>query len=382
MKTKLVSGVFALILLTIVVSTYSVLFKLNTAQINSQKIAQNLSTAQNPFDFAGAKAGNIPVVPVPGVQINSSSGPAPTTPVETMFLAGGFNLYFPSFGGVFSSTDVSSWNQVIANAPWGVREGHTLTSFSNIMFLIGGTDSTAARNDVWISNDGNNWLQWLVNAPWGARTGHETLVHNGQLFILGGGVTGTLFSDVWSSLDGQTWLFLTGASPWTPRIDFSSVSFNGKIYVIGGSTAVPVYPYYTSVRASDVWSSPDGVTWNQEIANAPWGSRSKHSSVVLNGKIYIIGGIETGRGLTNDVWSSSDGINWTQETASAPWSVREGHISLVFDGYMWVIGGTSNYCQSSVCNDFWKSRDGINWVQQTNNNPNPYVMDFAGVVMP
>jgi len=44
-----------------------------------------------------------------------------------------------------------------------------------------------------------------------------------------------------------------------------------------------------------------------------------------------------------------DGVNWTQATATAGWSARRYHTSVVFDGKMWVIGGYS----TATLRDVW-----------------------------
>ena len=41
----------------------------------------------------------------------------------------------------------------------------------------------------------------------------------------------------------------------------------------------------------------------------------------------------------SDVWYSTDGVSWTRATATPGWSERQAHTSVVFDGKMWVMGG-------------------------------------------
>ncbi|MEK7552442.1 MAG: hypothetical protein AAB534_03440 [Patescibacteria group bacterium] len=384
MKTKLVSGVFALILLTVVVSTYSTLSKLNLAQVESQKVVVN----GNLFEFTTAATPRVMVAPVP-------TTPVQTAPISKIFLAGGNsfdninNLFTPCVNNVLSSINGIAWNQIVANATWSPRSHHTLTSFGGFMFVMGGANTQGPGqyteyNDVYVG-DGTNWIQWLANAPWAARMSHNTMSYNGKLFIMGGSALvgqWIFFNDVWSSVDGQNWIPL-GNAPWQGRERFASVVFNNKIWVMGGRGVLTSPPPQENL--DDVWSSPDGINWIQTTVNAPWGRRSGHSAVAYNGKIFVIGGANESTGLlTNDVWSSTDGINWTQVTPNAPWTVRQGHTSLVFDGYMWVIGGFAYIWpnSSTVYTDAWKSRDGINWTQVTNNIPNLNGDGFAGVVMP
>ena len=58
-------------------------------------------------------------------------------------------------------------------------------------------------------------------------------------------------------------------------------------------------------RLNDVWSSSDGgINWDLVTNSAAWSTRSGHTSVVSDSKIYVLGG--SGSIIKNDVWSSSD----------------------------------------------------------------------------
>ncbi len=72
----------------------------------------------------------------------------------------------------------------------------------------------------------------------------------------------------------------------------------------------------------------------------------------------------------NDVWRSEDGINWVQATENAPWAARCMHSSVVFDNKIWVIGGNAlANGPSTYFNDVWFSEDGTNWTQATSGAP-------------
>ncbi len=153
-----------------------------------------------------------------------------------------------------------------------------------------------------------------------------------------------------------SWAKATASAGWSARNGHSSVVFNGKIWIIGGSDG--------SLK-NDVWSSDDGVIWTEVTASATtprWSSRYGHSSVVFNGKIWVIGGRDGSN--KNDVWSSDDGVNWTEVTASATtprWSGRYSHSSVVFNDKIWVLGGNTVSRQ----NDVWSSDDGVIWTEVT-----------------
>jgi hypothetical protein len=99
---------------------------------------------------------------------------------------------------------------------------------------------------------------------------------------------------------------------------------------------------------NDVWYSENGADWTQATASASFPGRSGHTTVVYDGKLWVIGGTtETGR--QNDVWSSTDGIAWKLVTQNAPFSERHGHTSTIFEGKLWVIGGIG----AQRYNDVW-----------------------------
>jgi|GEM_PF-1969443 len=143
----------------------------------------------------------------------------------------------------------------------------------------------------------------------------------------------------------------TANAGWSARECHTSVVFDGKMWVLGG--------YDGEGLKKDVWYSTDGVNWTQATANAGWSARATHTSVVFDGKMWVIGGEDK-----KDVWYSTDGVNWTQATANAGWSTRFYHTSVVFDGKMWVIGGID---EEGDKNDVWYSTDGVNWTQATAN---------------
>jgi len=160
------------------------------------------------------------------------------------------------------------------------------------------------------------------------------------------------------------WTQATNVPPWPARTGHSSVVYDGKIWIIGGyGYGAGAYRFH-----NDVWSSVDGVAWTPVTTGAPWAGRFEHASVVHNGKLWVIGGmaLDPLPILFDDVWSSVDGVTWTQETAAAPWTARFAHRSVVHDGRIWVIGGNVDpVSPSTSVNDVWSSVDGVAWTQET-----------------
>jgi hypothetical protein len=66
----------------------------------------------------------------------------------------------------------------------------------------------------------------------------------------------------------------------------------------------------------------------------------------------------------NDTWYSTDGTTWTKAKPDDMngFSARDSHSSVVIDGKMWVIGGQTCPNGCSYLNDVWFSEDGITWI--------------------
>ena len=107
----------------------------------------------------------------------------------------------------------------------------------------------------------------------------------------------------------------------SPREDHTSVVMGGDIYVIGGvlrnSSGTAASPI-AAVQSNEVWRSSDGgLTWDQAATGTRFTARAAHGSVVLNGVLYVIAGRGGDFGVTtrDDVWRSTDrGANWSRVT--------------------------------------------------------------------
>jgi hypothetical protein len=189
----------------------------------------------------------------------------------------------------------------------------------------------------------------------------QAVVFNNKIWVMGGnpgavsGCAGQTCHDVWSSPDGVTWTQMNANAPWAGMDAFGSVVFNNKIWVMG---------WAPSTGMTGVWSSPDGVTWTQTNANAPWGPRNGFGTLVFNNKIWVMGGSGNNTNWT-DVWSSPDGVTWTQVSANVPWPPRNGFGYVVLNGKMWIMGGAT----TGQLYDTWSSSNGTSWTQVVTNGP-------------
>ena len=170
---------------------------------------------------------------------------------------------------------------------------------------------------------------------------------------------------------GPRWVKVTDHAAWKPRDSSGEVVLDGKMWLLGGwfNSNGPVFP-------NDVWSSADGVKWTLVSPAAPWVHADLPTTLVHDNKMWIMGGWDKGRlpgaSASNQVWCSRDGAKWQQATAKAAWSPRLGAGGAVLGGKMWVLGGIEQYffgTRKDLLNDVWSSADGARWELATRNAP-------------
>ena len=179
-------------------------------------------------------------------------------------------------------------------------------------------------------------------------------------------------NDVWNSTDGIAWQQATANAPWGQRNLHVTMVHDGKIWVMGGQTVPQFVPDVPEAFYNDVWNSTDGVNWTQVTAHAPWSPRGMiQGSVEFNGRVWLLGGgtydtpAHPTRLFYNEVWSSADGVQWRKD-AIAPWAPRQYHSVAVFDNKMWVMAGGNRSTPGYNRNDVWYSSDGVDWTELPN----------------
>ena len=268
-----------------------------------------------------------------------------------MWVIGGFNSasagpFLGLLDDVWSSNNGINWTRESSNSSWSGRSGHTAVVLKDSIFILGGSRTTGGQNDVWVSGDGKTWIEKTNSAPWAARFFHTSLVYDDKIWIMGGrDIHGKKRNDVWWSADGSAWTEATDSADWSKRELLLSVVFNSKMWVLTGNLD-------DDSKEDDVWSSTDGVNWTQVTAdiNAPGITNS--AAVAYNNQILIIAGSNQNR----NTYSSTDGSTWTQSSRIPSTSFHQlnAHTSVVFDGKVWVLGGQNEKAES--LNEVWRFR--------------------------
>ncbi|HET7630439.1 MAG TPA: hypothetical protein VFK03_03630, partial [Candidatus Saccharimonadales bacterium] len=329
---------------------------------------QDLTTTSSPTFANQTLTGTLTVTGTGNSSIAGQLGVGTASPSSTLTVkaAAGQTDAFEVLGSSGDSllkvngSGTSNWKQVTGSAGWSTRSDFAALNFNGKMWVMGGATGGAFPtylNDVWSSSDGVNWTRATASAGWAGRTSAYHFVYDNKMWIAGGYDGSGLLHDVWYTSDGANWTRATTAAGWSARSDGGSVVFGGKMWVLGG---------YTGSTARDVWWSTDGANWTRATASAGWSARSDMENTVLayNGKMWMIAGSTNAgtSGVKNDVWSSTDGITWTQATASANFAARFDAVGAVFNGKMWIMGGQNS--GSATLNDVWSSTDGVTWTSQ------------------
>jgi hypothetical protein len=129
---------------------------------------------------------------------------------------------------------------------------------------------------------------------------------------------------------------LEGTAPWQARDSQAEWVFKDQLWIGGGWFQSYAEP------PRDVWASDDGKEWKLIEKNAPWLHSDLPMNITFDDKVWIMGGWHKGRlpghSASNQVWSSSDGVKWEQVNASAGWSPRLAAGLVEHRRRMWMIG--------------------------------------------
>jgi len=311
---------------------------------------------------------------------------------------------------VIRRADIPRWRQVATDRAFKACDSAGELVFQNHMWLFGGYTPEVV-SDIWRSTDGLAWERmpdlpcdsgvnipirfvyddqmWITsNAgrffrsrdgkawdlvseafPFGKRHAAGSVVFNGRMWIIGGAGNDRKCNDVWSSTDGVNWKLELEHAPWSPRqLHDNVVVFNNRIWVIGGG----IQNYHPFRAYTDVWSSPDGIHWDQHTDDAPWPARIWASCVVYRNRLWLIGGFRAEPAFQNfdDVWYSADGSTWHRFHAHPIWSPRHEISPYVYKDKLWLVAGNA----WPLMNDVWQlDIPGMSFVTE------PVVEDFPGV---
>ena len=280
----------------------------------------------------------------------------------------------PGLASEKASPEELRFESITDSAPWPVRHGHTVVVFKDRIWVMGGGKSerpSVIHGDVWSSPDGAQWRQELSKAPWGPRYLHQSLVFGGRIWIFGGLTSYRPHqnrNDVWWSEDGRHWSQATPDAGWPRRHVFTSLIHQGRMWMMAG--APDGTRYY-----NDVWTSTDGAGWQPVPFNGPrFSVRKNPASASFQGRMWVVGGGELVvpgvMVLRDDIWTSTSGRSWQLETSNSPWPARDFPTLVVYRDRLWLLGGR-NPTGPGHLTDVWVTRDGVAWEKVASESPWP-----------
>jgi hypothetical protein len=319
---------------------------------------------------------------------------------NALFLMGGRDAAGNPLGDVWTSADGSTWTLTNLGAFPG-RWDFGLTASSTRIYVAGGNTgfangSNSYYSDVWFSNDGTTWQRLVANAPWVARTNFGFFWLGTNLYVVGGLMLdqfGTATSDLWSSPDGTAWTqvssnpFAVAASGVWPTAAFSSYGVDfpipAPVTITGGTGGSGAAAFAFTDPADDdddgaAWGTYDKITFSNvgsgytgaptvtlgtsvgveasayALLNGTANSGAKQVEVaVLGSTVYLLEFNASGT-LVERIWSTTDGVTYvnTNTNFAAGWPVRAG-ASFVGFGNLFLLAG-QNTGTSTTFNDVWQ----------------------------
>jgi hypothetical protein len=287
-----------------------------------------------------------------------------------------------------TSGDLGVWNTSSNSIGNGTapRFGGSSVSLNGYMYIIGGNDaSVTPTNTVWytkLSADGSVGTWSTTTVLPAIRQRQTSVTVNGYVYVIGGHDGAAFQSTVYyakANVDGTlgSWQTAnpigTGATGGVVlRANHSSVSLNGYIYVFGGQDGVTNAlntVYYAKVNSDGSLSSWTKSTNNMGTA-CYFGT-----AATANGYAYYMGGknvSDVAQQAVQYVKLNADGSTGAWSTTTQLPAVRSELTSLVSNGYLYAVSGNDAVGPTTTIyyNKIGSTGTlGTTWSQSTNTVP-------------
>jgi len=254
-----------------------------------------------------------------------------------------------------ADSDIVFW-QIVTDKTWEAR-GRTfplLFADDQHLWVIEGYRKGKRLSDIWRLSKNGTWhlASWSDSGAFSEPfAGSVGISFHGSFFLIGGAAP----ADVDKPTKGRVYRFdpttasfvlLTEEAPFGPVSFPAATTFNDYIWVLGGRLPDGSYP-------PTAWRSSDGVSW-EAASYPPTAGRQGIALASFNGRLWFIGG-ESEKHLWRDVWSTPDGMVWEQTVTAAPFAPGGG-VAMVLGDRLFRI---AIFAKES--RDVWSSTDGISW---------------------
>lgn len=233
---------------------------------------------------------------------------------------------------------------------WAIRTTmpnavYALTSATNgkDAYIFGGFDIGNSREITQTLRYDPLKITWTPLAPAPHAISMASTIYsasNNKIYVFGGEniSTGEVYNTTLIyDIPGNSWS--TGASMPDKRAFMASGFFNGKVYLVGGYNTGSVDPSFAE-------------TWEYNIATNTWATLADMpvtlggaASAVVNGKMYVMGGRNfDNQSMTTNYIYDIAANTWSQGSF-VPYGINVA-AGVVVDGKIWVIGGGTPFLGS------------------------------------
>lgn len=261
------------------------------------------------------------------------------------------------------------------NAEWTPRRGHASVALPDgSIVLMGGTDASGSKNDVWRSTDnGETWTRLIGNASWSGRNGHASVaLPDGSIVLVGGQAAPGSKIDTWHSTDGgTTWTQLTPDTDLPARYGHTCVALpDGGIVLMGGQSDgtrndVWIYTGFQEHSLSVKSLGAVGVIITAD-PTAYGGTTNYTRTGIASGTQIILTAPMTSGSATFSSWVGCDETNEAERTCTVTMNTiktvtvnyitpsyalnvkSSGAFNVLITGTPGIYGGTTNYTKSGI----------------------------------
>jgi len=217
------------------------------------------------------------------------------------------------------------------------RSGHTSSVYNGKIYIFGGYDVQSSSEITWIEvyEPATDTWSTMTSFMQQGRSILTSKMVNGKIYVFAGYVNNefTLVVDEYSP-DTDTWLPKSTPTPdLFPRSQLTSSVIDGKIYIIGGDFGHLKVDVYDPLE--DLWSIKTAYDYGDNT--------DAMSTAVFNNKIYFIGGFEFNSYLVGiPKMLEYDPITEMWNTRAQITTARGYIASVVINGKIYAIGGMNN----------------------------------------
>eukprot|EP01130_Rhizamoeba_saxonica_P007493 TRINITY_DN3031_c2_g1_i3.p1 TRINITY_DN3031_c2_g1~~TRINITY_DN3031_c2_g1_i3.p1 ORF type:complete len:441 (-),score=87.87 TRINITY_DN3031_c2_g1_i3:47-1369(-) len=263
---------------------------------------------------------------------------------KMMYIFGGKNNGFLNDFWQYNFAD-KEWSEVSVNSgrlPSG-RYGHTMVVHRNSLYVYGGYDVLGYHSDEIFEYrfDLRNWYKvetFSVSIEpqlYLERTHHTAVVYNDSMYIYGGEGENKENSMYYNDLlrycfETRTWtrVYIPGFKP-RPRWGHTSVIFDGKMYILGGKDSV--------VSFKDIYRySFEAQSWKKKEVGDQFTPRFFHSATILNNSMLVFAGCNMHTYLYNELFDYKFNVdcmedNFKNEMVSLILEEEYSDVTFVFE---------------------------------------------------